>query len=92
MCTLLTNFSNPLPKDNTCDNSLLNSFIQRVFYAQDKLNTLFDNSINYISEFILAAIDNEAYSFKEMLKQNDRADFVTAMEKVVDVHECREHW
>ena len=89
---LLTIFLNPLSKRSACDSLPLKSFLQRIFYAKKKLNALFDNFINHVSEFVLAAIDNEACSFKEMLKQDDRADFVTTMEKKVDAHEHRNHW
>ena len=53
---------------------------------------LIDNTINYLSEFILAIIDNELYHFKDMLKQPDQTDFIKAMEKEINIHECREYW
>ena len=36
--------------------------------------------------------DNEAYTFKEMLKQPDAADFIQAMMKEANDHESRDHW
>ena len=90
--TLLANFS--MPSSDIRDHESLSpkKFLKRIFYVQERLNTLIDISINHVSEFVLAAIDNEACSFKEMLKHDDRADFVSAMEKEVDVHERRNHW
>ena len=36
--------------------------------------------------------DTEAYTFKEMLKQLDAADFIQAMMKEASDHESRDHW
>ena len=36
--------------------------------------------------------DNESYTFKEMIKQPDAADFIQAMMKEADAHEERKHW
>ena len=43
---------------------------------------------------ILAArqTNNEVYTFKEMLKENDRAEFGKAMTKETEVHERRGNW
>ena len=36
--------------------------------------------------------NNEVYTFCKILKQDDAADFVKAMNKEVQDHESREHW
>ena len=36
--------------------------------------------------------NNESYTYKDMLKQPDRADFIRAMLKETDDHENRCHW
>ena len=66
--------------------------LERCFYAQESVSRLIDNTINYVSEFTLSAIDNEACHFKGMLRQPDRAAFVEAMEKEIDAHQRWSHW
>ena len=36
--------------------------------------------------------NNESYTFGQMLKQPDSADFIHAMIKEADNHESRDHW
>ena len=36
--------------------------------------------------------NNEAYTFGQMLKQPDAADFIHAMTKESDDYESRDHW
>ena len=36
--------------------------------------------------------DNETYTFKEMLQQEDKNEFIKAMLKEVQDHENRHHW
>ena len=45
-----------------------------------------------MNKIILSTIDNEACSFKEMLKQPDKVDFTQEMINKIDVHERRIHW
>ena len=54
----------------------------------------FDGSINYLAYHVFAAgkENNETYTFREMLKQDDRDDFIEAMQVEVDAHQTREHW
>ena len=35
---------------------------------------------------------NEVFTFREAMKQEDRLDFVAAMEKEIEDHESRKHW
>ena len=57
------------------------TIIERFFHAQDVSHTLYDTSVNQVSEFILSTVDNDLYHFKDMLNQPDRAEFITSMEK-----------
>ena len=58
------------------------------------INANFDGSINAIHHMALAAgkSNNEVYTFREMLKQDDAANFVKAMSKEIQDHESRDHW
>ena len=77
-CNLFTNFQSdaevpilPNPK----------SITERHFYAKEVVNVLHDNAMNHVHEILLVTIDNEACSFKEILKQPDKADFIQAIGK-----------
>ncbi len=56
-------------------------------------NELFDGTLNqlHVSAYATALADNECYTYRDAMKQPDRADFVRAMVKEVDDHETREH-
>ena len=47
------------------------------------INAIFDGSLNEIHHMVLAAgkSNNENYTFREMLKQEDASEFIKAMEK-----------
>jgi hypothetical protein len=71
----------------------------KAFFAQtvdrwEMANTLYDETLNDMHHFCYAAITNEndSYTFKNMLQQPDKAEFVKAMTKEVEAHESREHW
>ena len=53
-----------------------------------------DGSINKVHEFIFAANQqqNEAYTFKDALLQDDTADFIKALVKEIDDHKKKNHW
>jgi hypothetical protein len=54
----------------------------------------FDNKLNMLHPMALMAEanDNDTYTFCQMLKQPDAAEFVKAMIKEADDHETRNHW
>ena len=54
----------------------------------------FDGTFNAIVSHAYAAgkENNETYTFREMCKQEDRIDFVDAMQKEIDDHTRRKHW
>ena len=51
-------------------------------------------SLNEFHHMVLAAgkSNNKTYTFHEMLKQDDAADFIKAMQKEADDHASRGHW
>ena len=58
-------------------------------------NELFDHTLNAFSHYAFASggqDNNDVYTFGDMLKQDDRADFIEAMVKEVKDHEKRKHW
>ena len=54
----------------------------------------FDNTCNDMlyHVFSVAKETNESYTFKEMLQQEDRDQFIEAMRKDIGDHTKREHW
>ena len=84
--------------------ALISSPLTSMQYAKsgfDSLNNAvnmvelnFDGSINSFAHHLFAAgkENNETYTFREMLKQDDRDDFIAAMQVEVDAHQMREHW
>ena len=42
--------------------------------------------------FAASKSNNECFTFKEMMKQDDAADFIEAMKVEVKAHEDRGHW
>ena len=67
---------------------------QKIILHSERINTNFDGTLNYFHPVALLASmgDNDTYSFKEMLKQEDKNDFIKAMIKEIDDHEGRGHW
>ena len=58
------------------------------------INTNFDGSLNVLHHMVMAAskANNESYTFREMLKQDDASEFIKAMEKESYDHASRGHW
>ena len=58
------------------------------------VNVNFDGTFNKIHHMVLASrkSNNECYTFREVLKEDDAADFIKAMEVEVAAHEKRDHW
>ena len=68
------------------------SFQERVLYVHEKVNTLFNSTVNIVKEIVLSIINNETYYLKNMLKQKDKSEFMKAMEHKIDIYERRNHW
>ena len=68
------------------------SFQERILYVQEYVNMLINNSLNFVNEIILSIVDNEVYHLKEILKQEDKSEFIKVMVNEIDVHQRRNHW
>ena len=58
------------------------------------INQHFDGTLNYIHPLALATknADNDTFTLKEMMKQDDKTDFIKAMMTELMEHESRNHW
>ncbi len=73
------------------DNTL--SFVARLSNDYDRLNGLFDDTINNICHQVHAfATSNESFTYLQMLKEEDYRQFFEAMEVEHADHEQRNHW
>ena len=54
----------------------------------------FDGTLNYLYPMAFATenSDNDTYTVKQMLQQDDVGDFIVAMQKEIHDHESRNHW
>ena len=62
---------------------------------QDNLGRLLDgtiNSLNPVLQVFGAIVDNEIYTYKTVMEQEDYRDFITAMVKEIKSHEENGHW
>ncbi len=68
----------------------INSFVHRC----NIVNANFDGTLNAIPHIVLASgkENNECYTFKDMLAQPDKKEFLEAMLKETAEHESRGHW
>ncbi len=71
-----------------------NSIFNRTFNQWEKVNQHFDGTLNdfHPLAFVSNSTDNETYTVKQMLQQEDAPSFIEAMKKEVEDHERREHW
>ena len=60
----------------------------------ERLNQHFDGTLNKLHHAVLNTVagDNDTYTLKQMLQQEDKNDFIEAMQKEVNDHESRDHW
>ena len=79
---------------SACRNPSEVTFFQSSVHAFHRANTLVDYTINSFSPFAFTSLheNNEVFTFKEAMQQDDAGDFVRAMLKEVDDHESRMHW
>ena len=69
------------------------SFVSRISHDHERLSGLFDDTINDVIHHVKAfTTSNENFTFNQMLKENDYADFFQAMLDEISVHEQRNHW
>lgn len=64
-----------------------------VFYFENTCRN-FDGTLNQLHPMALASknADNDTFTFRNMLKQKDRAEFIKAMLVEIQAHESRNHW
>ena len=62
--------------------------IAKFIYYIETAERLFDNTLNELNIFALAAKheENETYTYSSMLKQDDHGEFFKAMEKEIADH------
>ena len=74
--------------------SVTSTFFSRTIERFHHLNAHYDGTLNVLSTFAYAALNNssDTYTLREMLKQDDMANFIEAMTKEVDDRETRKHW
>ena len=80
MHNLLTN----LRTNSSMSSSETKLTLERITHARENASSLIDNTINQVSECSLSSIDNDACHFKEILRQNDRSDFIKGIENYID--------
>ena len=70
------------------------SYTTRAITYTEEVNRSFDGTPNFTRSFAFATslADNEYYTLKETLKQEDADDFIQAMLKEVDAHEKSNYW
>ena len=68
--------------------------VNRAIHHCHVINANFDGSINEVHHMVLAASksNNENYTFRQMLQQEDSAEFIKAMVDETRAHEQRGHW
>ena len=60
----------------------------------EEINEHYDGTVNnmHFFSYLTEISSNEVFTFQQAMKQDDRLDFVAAMEKEIDDHESRGHW
>ena len=72
---------------------LASSYATKLVHQTQLVNQHFDGTFNYFHPLAFTETsDNETYTFKEMLQQEDKNEFIKAMLKEVQDHENRNHW
>ena len=90
-CTAV--FASSIVTTATALTTYVDSLNCAVLHSQ-RVNTHFDGILNTIHHVVLTAVagDNDAYTLKDVFKQDDKSDFIQSMLKEVEDHEQRNHW
>jgi hypothetical protein len=90
-CTAV--FTSSLVTTATAITTPIDSLHRAVLHSQ-RVNTHFDGTLNTIHHAVLNVVagDNDTYTLRDMLKQDDKSSFISAMMKEVQDHESRNHW
>ena len=74
-------------------NGECHSFVTRVSDDYERLNGLYDDTINDICHHVKAyTTSNEVYTYKQMLKEDDCNKFFQAIMDKIEVHEKHNYW
>ena len=95
MSTFWQHLLDILHLDNLCAPIHYTAFFTAASNTCKELNLLFDGTINKVFEFAFAANEqqNETYTFKDAMLQDDSSDFIKAsMIKEISDHEDNRHW
>ena len=70
------------------------TYATRMINQLERDESSYDGSANLVHPFAFTTgiPYNETYTLKEILQQDDKADFVAAMKKEIKAHEPRDHW
>ena len=93
LCAIGTLWSFATSTSPHFNNGTCHSFTTRVSNDYERIHGLFDDTMNDICHQVKSfATSNEAFTYKQMLKENDYREFFQAMIDEIEVHEKREHW
>ena len=84
VCLSMTSPTIRLHENATTYDKLVNRF--------HEANELFDGSINALNCTVLATESNENSTYSQVMQQDDKQDFITAMDTEVEAQEDRSHW
>jgi hypothetical protein len=89
LISLASNFTMPNHRKGytpTYTESVMNRF--------HEVNELYDGTLNNVHHFLYSTeiSSNECFTFQQAMKQDDKMNFVQAMEKEITDHEERSHW
>ena len=78
----------------TSANLVPSTMAQKVVLHAEKFTSNFDGTLNSFHHAALMAApgDNDTYTFKNMLQEDDKNEFISAMMKEIKDHEDRNHW
>ena len=80
--------------DDECAPMHYTAFFTAAATRCEEINLLMDGTINKVHEFIFAANQqqNETYTFKDAMLEDDAADFIKSMLIEIAAHETNNHW
>ena len=89
MFALTSNFTMP---NHT--NTPAATFTEAAMNRFHEVNELYDGTLNTVHHMLYSSdiSSNECFTFHQAMKQDDKLQFVEAMEKEIGDHESRNHW
>ena len=79
--------------DNIYDTITCSSYAAKIVHQTQVINQHFDGTLNYLNPMTYHTdiSDNKSYNSKEMLRQEDKSEFIKAMLREIQDHEVRKH-